>query len=155
MSKDEFYSRKGANKTDSYLLLGSNKQIVNAVKEASTKGWDGSISRTTYEDNDGRSSNHQYFGALNADNLKQLSGRNARGGITTFKSVLEKSSITTMHEAGHPKFKDHKNAYSDGHVPGTIMDAAPEPESEHDAWMINKLKYIHGTVDCGYCPKQK
>jgi RHS repeat-associated protein len=149
MSKKEFYSREGAHKSDSYLLLGSNEQLVKAAKQATSKegGWDERVSRTTYENENGVHSYDDHFGLLNSDNLAQ-NGIGKDGRMERYAGMVDKASKIAVHEDGHSKLNGHPSADKEGHVINTIMDENPGSvvNPKHDKWMIERLKKIHGSI---------
>jgi hypothetical protein len=130
------------------LLLGSNDQLVKAADEASEKGWDSRVARTTYDGENGLHSKEENFGVLNSDNLKNLHGVGADGRLEEYKNMVDKISKVSMHEDGHSKFDDHPKADKGGHVTNTIMDGSPGSviDPKYDDWMKERLGALHGFI---------
>jgi RHS repeat-associated protein len=147
MTKSEFYAREGADKTDSYVILGSAKQILAQDTKEGT-GWEKMEYKTVDDVNEknGESGATDQIAYINADNVKQIAE------YENYKDVVDKVSKVIQHESGHPKFKNHPrnhNGYTytndaAGHVSGTIMDEYPNTNSKHDFFMARLLRIIHG-----------
>jgi hypothetical protein len=152
MTKKEFYSREGADKTDSYVVIGTPDQIISFDNQAITKlGWGKSVIQDKiYGLNGSTPQNGDQISLLNSDNLKKI------GELEKFSSVLMKIARTIEHETLHPKIMDHPGLYNEagpvpigsgGHVRNTIMDANMNSDNFlYDRYMVEKLRNTHGTT---------
>jgi hypothetical protein len=133
MSKEEFYSRSGATPYDSYLLMGTNDELVEAEKKAKEGNWS-TPSLTDYHDVDGIADMEgDYF------------------GFETFGTSAHKLSVVAQHESMHPKFLflrepdiDNKTkADAQGHFGTEIMRGQPSPDAKYTQDIISVLQWLH------------
>ena len=151
MSKSEFVSRKGddksaaAHKSDSYIVVGSTKQLDEASKSLKEGGWNmQGLEGKDFSKVDGTTSRGDQLSLVNGTNMNDLNKVGAEGTLQNFTDPSEKFTTTVMHESGHPKFKNARWADRDGHSVW-IMDPEPKENSAHTDEMIQILKRIHGS----------
>jgi RHS repeat-associated protein len=144
MTNEEFYSRKGAHESDSYVIIGTENQLKEVDMNAESNGWE--KMGVNMGERNGRSARDQNYALINADNVNVIERL-----FENFATTAQKIATVVMHETGHPKFKDHprdgNNPNVPGHVEGTIMDERPGGNDKHDFWMQDKLQKIHGAIN--------
>lgn len=152
MTKEEFYSRKGADKTDSYVIIGTPDQLISFDRQAITKlGWGKCLVEGRTGTFNGTSpGNGDFLALIDANNIKKI------GFEENYSSIIGKIATVIEHETLHPKNTEHPGMYSDdrqysiyngnnNHVPGTIMDAKIDSEDyPYDVFMVKELRKIHG-----------
>jgi len=150
MSKEEFYNRPGATPYDTYLLLGTNDELVKAEQEIIAAGQNGKVAtwktpnQKHYNSDNGISSKDgDYFGFLNSDNLNVLHEvRDQTLSLYKYSSTSYKMALVVQHEATHPKLS-YRDKDANWHIPGdTIMDEKCINEY-YDQDMIFRLQWLH------------
>jgi hypothetical protein len=155
MSKKEFYSRKGADKTDSYILIGNGEALHNAAGELKDKGWDQiygdrkngrkrDFSELPGESTTGLSEDdNDYIALVNSEYFFKRIEQGLEHD--DFSNPVDRAKTVIEHESNHPKFYDHPEVFKT-HVEGTIMNKLPKCDAHYDAWMIDRLMKIHGSI---------
>jgi RHS repeat-associated protein len=156
MSKKEFYERKGADKTDSYTIIGAGSNLKSVAKEAKEKGWEEVKGNSDgFKSLQGESAKNDFFSLINSDVITDAKGKVINKDIVDqvtkiwetedYLNPVEKIMNLVQHETGHPKFRDHYRIEGK-HVPYTIMQILPKRQSTYDSWMLNRLLQIHGST---------
>jgi RHS repeat-associated protein len=147
MTKDNFYKRKNADPTDSYVIAANEDQLkeIHSNKTEENKGWEDVPEIVQPSGISGVSASNDQFSFINADKVKIKEN---------YDNIISKISIVIQHETGHPKFKGHprnSNRFGPtnvacGHISGTIMQEQPNSRVEYDFYLVNRLREIHGTT---------
>jgi RHS repeat-associated protein len=144
ISKADFYSRDGATKNDSYVLVGTASQLYKADKDARDGGWETPEATLKGYEDPGTTFTGQGADNIHFINTQRMNDRISQNGKSDdFRTPAERLAFITMHETGHTKFKGHSKMKAN-HVPGTIMQSLPSRESIHDPWMTKRLIHLHG-----------
>ncbi|MFN7602269.1 MAG: hypothetical protein ACK5R0_12825 [Bacteroidota bacterium] len=132
MSKKEFYERKGADKSDSYTIIGGQSNLKAVAKEAKEKGWEEIKGNNDgFNSLQGESAKKDFFSLINANAIVDANGKVINKDIVDpatkiwqtedYQNPVQKIMNLVQHETGHPKFKTDHPYGSGYHVPNTIM----------------------------------
>ena len=143
-SKEGFYNREGNAKNDSYVVMSYSKDYTGSAENLESKGWGDIWATNGY----GRQENGPAGMSSNVA-VVNLSNALVTDADYKFESSSQKLAMTTEHETGHTKFKNHpKSRRAPGvmnHITGTIMQKSINPKkSGHDSYMRTTLQKLHG-----------